>query len=141
MCVSHQGIEASRSVMQAELSELSKAKKKDNGTVHVRRTSLRDINRRLQNLFVFPQIHVETLLKKKEVWERGMCCREWTTRESGQHTLYNMVKCAFSHATSDAEKTAIQKKDPDAKQMEGDNQDEMRENTQSECKKCEWYYF
>ena len=52
-----------------------------------------------------------------------MCCREWTREDIW--SAYHIVKYASSHeihnVRSDADKAALQKKDPDAKQMKGDN--------------------
>ena len=58
-----------------------------------------------------------------------MCCKQWTTGESW--SAYSLAKCtsshAIHHARSDPDKAALHKKDPDAKQIEGDNQVEMGE--------------
>ena len=52
-----------------------------------------------------------------------MCCKEWTTDNSW--AAYTIVKYASSHVIhnvrSNADKAALQKKNPDAKQMVGDD--------------------
>ena len=114
--------------MEAEFSELFNATKREMAQsmcvrLH-RRTSIEGDS-------VFSNTwgeNIDLLLKKKGVEEkRGMCCKEWTTGDTW--SAYNIAKCASSHkihhARSGADKAAVRKKDPDAKQMEGVNQGKM----------------